>query len=241
MFRTRGDTLTKPALTRRARGRPARNETTGAQVLLTSARQAFACHGFEGASLRAIGKASGVDPALVSHHFGSKEALWVAVVEHIASLAAPMIDMTGKLRLESALGPRDRVVRALELLIDMMIETPDVGMFFSTTATEVGSRLDLLVDRLVRPYHDVFVPLLEDAIDSGDIPEQEPEILFAMMANGISKTVAYSHVLSSFTSLVHKPDGFRAAVLRTATVMLGIPSQTHQARASTSKKAKAKR
>jgi AcrR family transcriptional regulator len=50
-------------------------------AILTAARDAFASRGFDGASLRAIAAAAGVDPALVHHYFGTKEKLFLATVE----------------------------------------------------------------------------------------------------------------------------------------------------------------
>lgn len=171
--------------------------------------------------MREIARASGLDPALVAHHYGSKEALWIAVVDQIADEAAPMVAKATALREMSGLGPRARVEAAASILIDQVFLTPDVGIFFSTAATETGERLNLLIERVVRPFHDVFVPLLIDAIDAGEIPRQDPDIMFMMLVSGISKTVAYSHVLSSFTSLPRRAKDFKRAVLTTALAMLG--------------------
>jgi len=171
--------------------------------------------------VREIARASGVDPALVAHHYGSKEALWIAVVDQIADEAALMNAKTAALREMPGLGPRARAESAVSILIDQVFLTPDVGMFFSTAATETGERLNLLIERVVRPFHDVFVPLLIDAINAGEIPRQDPDILFAMLANGVSKTVAYSHVLAPFSSLPRRPKEFKRVVLTTALAMLG--------------------
>jgi len=204
---------------KRSRGRPACSAIAGSDALLNSARQAFAKRGFEATSVREIARDSGVDPALISHHFGSKEALWIAVVEQIAQHAAPLIDATGKLR-TADLTRRQRVERALAIFIYKVFSDLDIGMFFSTTATEQGDRLDLLTERLLRPYHDVFVPLLVDAIRSGELAPNDPEVLFAMLINAVSKTVSYSHVLSIFSSLPKDPAKFKRAVLVSALSML---------------------
>jgi AcrR family transcriptional regulator len=216
-----GATTSPSSTPRRSRGRPASSDAGGADALLRSARGAFATSGYEATSVREIARASGVDPALVAHHYGSKEALWIAVVDQIADEAAPMVARVTSLREISDLGPRARVETAVSILIDQVFLTPDVGMFFSTAATETGERLNLLIERVVRPFHNVFVPLLIDAIDAGEIPQQNPDIMFMMLANGISKTVAYSHVLSSFTSLPRRAKEFKRAVLATALAMLG--------------------
>lgn len=217
----RADCATTSSTPRRSRGRPSCSDAGGADALLRSARGAFARHGYEATSVREIARASGVDPALVAHHYGSKEALWIAVVDQIAHEAAPMVAKTSALREMSGLGSRARVEGAVSILIDQVFLTPDVGMFFSTAATETGARLNLLIERVVRPFHDVFVPLLIDAINAGEIPRQDPDILFTMLANGISKTVAYSHVLAPFSPLPRRAKEFKRAVLTTALAMLG--------------------
>lgn len=50
------------------------------EAILDAARDAFADRGFDGASIRAIASAAGVDPALVHHYFGAKEQLFLATV-----------------------------------------------------------------------------------------------------------------------------------------------------------------
>jgi AcrR family transcriptional regulator len=59
--------------------RPGESGTRDA--LLEAARRLFAEHGYEGASLRAIAAAAGVDAALVAHFFGSKADLLAAAAE----------------------------------------------------------------------------------------------------------------------------------------------------------------
>lgn len=66
--------------TRRAAGRrPGGPDTRG--EILDAARESFASKGFEGTTLRGVARAAGVDPALVHHYFGGKEALFVAAME----------------------------------------------------------------------------------------------------------------------------------------------------------------
>ena len=59
--------------------RPAGRATRAA--IEEAARALFADRGFDGASVRAIAAAAGVDPALVIRHFGSKEALFLRTVD----------------------------------------------------------------------------------------------------------------------------------------------------------------
>lgn len=193
-------------------------------ALLKSARQVFARLGFEATSVREIARDAGVDPALMTHHFGSKTALWIAVVEQIAEQAVPMIDKTARLR-DADLSPRERVEQAIRIFIDRVFSEPDIGLFFSTAATEQGDRLSFLIERLVRPYHDVLVPLLKAAMTAGELACNDPELLYWMLINAISKTVSYSHVLVPFSSLPQRPAAFKRAVLNTALSLLSAQGE----------------
>jgi AcrR family transcriptional regulator len=67
-----------PVPRRRGR-RPGGADTRSA--LLAAARAEFADRGFDGATVRAIADRAGVDPAMVNHWFGGKEALFTAVMD----------------------------------------------------------------------------------------------------------------------------------------------------------------
>jgi len=62
------------------RGRRPGPSTTRADIL-SAARSLFGTYGYEGTTLRMIGEAAGVDPALVARSFGDKDGLFRAAVE----------------------------------------------------------------------------------------------------------------------------------------------------------------
>jgi AcrR family transcriptional regulator len=65
---------------RRGPGRPA-DGGDRRTAILDSAREQFAAKGYAAASVRAIARGAGVDPALVHHYFGTKEQVFVAAME----------------------------------------------------------------------------------------------------------------------------------------------------------------
>lgn len=72
--------------------RPGGPDTRG--QILEAAREAFADAGFNGATIRAIARRAHVDPALVLHYFGSKEALFNEAIDlpvDITQLAAEVL------------------------------------------------------------------------------------------------------------------------------------------------------
>ncbi len=64
---------------RRPAGRRAGDSGTR-EAIGEAARTQFADHGYHGATIRGIAAAAGVDPALVHHYYGSKEALFAAAM-----------------------------------------------------------------------------------------------------------------------------------------------------------------
>jgi len=67
-----------------ARRRPSGRRTGDSgtrDAILDAARDLFAERGYDGASLRAIAGAAGVDPALIRHFYSDKEHLFAAVID----------------------------------------------------------------------------------------------------------------------------------------------------------------
>ncbi|MEH3141115.1 MAG: TetR family transcriptional regulator [Mycobacterium kyogaense] len=71
--------------------------------ILSAAREAFADKGYAGTTVRAVARAAGVDPALVYHYFGSKDALLDAAtdppqrwLESVAATWATPVDRLGE-------------------------------------------------------------------------------------------------------------------------------------------------
>jgi AcrR family transcriptional regulator len=183
---------------RRGPGRPGKDRPNGALLLLQAGQSAFARHGFEGASLRGIAAAAGVDPALAAHHFGSKEALWEAVIERFALYLAPYIVELRELQTQGQIPIRARIETAFRQLIAAVCGEPESGMLISRISVERGEKLDLLVEKLIRPYHDAFEPLLQEAMRERLIAEQSLEVLYFMLLHAVTMSVSFRHVLGYF-------------------------------------------
>lgn len=98
---------------RRRTGRRAGDSGTRGAIL-ESARQQFAAHGYDNATIRAIAAGAGVDPALVHHFYGTKERLFVSAMQlpvvlsefiaaALASESRPAAVTTGEHMVASAL------------------------------------------------------------------------------------------------------------------------------------------
>jgi AcrR family transcriptional regulator len=77
----------------RRRGRPAGSAAGETRDrILTAAREEFSARGYDRTSVRSIGKAAGVDAALVHHYSGTKEQIFAAAIEVFFAPAADMPD-----------------------------------------------------------------------------------------------------------------------------------------------------
>jgi AcrR family transcriptional regulator len=119
------------------------SDLTAAARIRTAALERFAVDGFAGTSIRTIAKDAGVSPALVLHHFGSKEGLRSACDQYVhdflegafaqAASAGPGTAAEG-LPDFTALGPvihyllrqaTDQSDRAVELVADLIRVTAE--------------------------------------------------------------------------------------------------------------------
>jgi AcrR family transcriptional regulator len=128
--------------------RPAGSGTR--EAILAAASHAFAELGYPRTTLRAVAREAGVDTRLVTHYFGTKQDLFVAVVE---------LPFDPEVVMAAVLGPGpDGVGHRLATFAVGMMETPDArrtmtGLLRAAASEEEAAvRVrDLLVARLLTP------------------------------------------------------------------------------------------
>ncbi|MEC3996471.1 TetR family transcriptional regulator [Actinacidiphila sp. DG2A-62] len=101
---------------RRRAGRPA-GESRTREDILAAARVRFAETGYDRTSLRGVAAAAGVDVALVSHYFGSKQRLFAEAAE------LPVDPAEAVPRVLS--GPREEIGRRLAERVLDVLGTPE--------------------------------------------------------------------------------------------------------------------
>jgi AcrR family transcriptional regulator len=77
---------------------PARKSDTTKAAILAAAREQFALHGYQAATIRGIAAAARIDPAMVMRYYGNKEGLFAAAAEfdlRLPDLAALPRDAAG--------------------------------------------------------------------------------------------------------------------------------------------------
>jgi AcrR family transcriptional regulator len=105
-------------LARQAAGRSGRRpgESGTRAAIQAAARQLFAERGYDRTSMRAVAAAAGVDPALIAHYFGSKQRLFISVVEPLVEPTLVVEQVVG--------GPPEQAGERLAGLVLRALEEP---------------------------------------------------------------------------------------------------------------------
>lgn len=67
-------------------------QSPGEAAILSAGVRLFSEQGFDGVSMRSIAQAAGVSKANIYHHFSSKEALYLAILQASAAETASLVD-----------------------------------------------------------------------------------------------------------------------------------------------------
>lgn len=135
------------------------------RAILDAALDHFARQGFEGASSRRIAQDAGVNHTLISHHFGSKDALWKAVAEDLfAGYEARLSDRADAL---SEVSEAERVRLLLREFVLFSADVPHLHRFMMQANLGDASRLDWLVDRFLMPRHEQECDLVVSGQSAG--------------------------------------------------------------------------
>ena len=101
--------------------RKGRNAETAQADLIKSARREFAEKGFALAGIEAIAEPTGLNKKMIYHYFGSKEGLYIAVLEQ-AYLGIRKMEQALRLR---DLPPLDAIRKLAETTWDYYVANPD--------------------------------------------------------------------------------------------------------------------
>ncbi len=150
--------------------RPGDSRTRDA--IAEAARRQFAELGYPGTTLRGIAKEAGVDTRLVTHYFGSKQALFVSVLELPFDPDSTVVVLMD--------GDRDEVGIRVAHFITGVLSTPSArstitGMLRAAASEDAAAAMlrDVLISRILTP--------LARAI-GGDQPELRASLMGSQIA-----------------------------------------------------------
>ncbi|MCP5181562.1 MAG: CerR family C-terminal domain-containing protein [Pseudomonadales bacterium] len=95
-------------------------------ALVQSAIRLIGLNGYEGVTTRQLAQDAGANVAAISYHFGGKDGLCKAAIDHVVSLVQPRLDFVGAVVAQAReLAGNDpvRQARLLAQIVETMLET----------------------------------------------------------------------------------------------------------------------
>ena len=151
----------------RGAGRPPGDtaESTRAEIL-DAALDAFAADGFEATSVRELTRRLGVSHNLVHHHFGTKQDLWRAALDHgLGTTVSELFALVGK-----GIGgpnPAEVIREGVERAMALLLRRPAVARILADESARPGPRLDYLYERYLKPGVAILRRFLNESRDEG--------------------------------------------------------------------------
>jgi len=141
--------------------------------LLEAAGLVFSEAGYRDATVRDIVTRAGANIAAVNYHFGDKESLYAAVLEHFAHEALHQYPPHGGLSPDAPPGDQLRAfVRAFLLRIFDRGHQAVHGKLMAREMIEPTAALDRIVGQIIRPMYDRLRALVRALAGPGASPRQ---------------------------------------------------------------------
>lgn len=163
-----------------ARGRPRIHDDA---ELLEAAFTAFAEHGYEAMSVRAVAEDLGLSHGALNRRFGGKRAIFEAAMAHgfeqmLAAMAAE----------QAARGePADDLAKLREMIRSFLVVNgarPQFGQLMNLEGLRRTDRLDFIAQRSVAPYALMLSALLRKLQEAGVIYPIPARALFLLVTQG---------------------------------------------------------
>jgi len=139
--------------------------------LLAAGRKLFARRGFDGTSVRAITRAAGANLGAVTYHFGSKRALYSAVLEQGLRPIAERVHEAAR----SDGSGLDRMLRVVEAYFEHFQENPDLPHLLLQELA-AGKKPPPIVVEIVRGVKETIAGLQQAGVADGSVRPGHPAL-----------------------------------------------------------------
>lgn len=185
--------------------------------LLRAATDAFAEHGYEGASLRVIADNAGVSFQLIAYYFGSKEELWVATVDFLYERYLE----TGKgLGFTSSGNLAEQFRNHLRLLLTDALQRPQYRKISIQEYLADSPRYHhVILPKIKHLYDDLALPYFKEVVRLGIVERFTAEEVGLLWSSITQNNIVFSHWIELLLGL---PAGSPKSVERQVDLLFAI-------------------
>ncbi len=174
--------------------------------ILEVAERLFATEGYVGTSVRDIAQTAGVNIAMISYYFGSKEKLLEAVFEMRTQYA---IDQVTAIVENEDLQPLDKVFKLIDNYVDRMVRFQHFHkiMVREQISTKDDTHIGGLIRQTKKKNQGFIKKLIQDGQKKGvfkkniDIP-----LMMVTMIGTVNQLISTQHYYRELNNLVDMPD-----------------------------------
>jgi TetR/AcrR family transcriptional regulator len=148
--------------------------------IIQAALNEFARTGFEAASMRDIAANAATTHGLIRHHFGSKEGVWQAVVNHAVLQYAQALEAQLEQGKRESTDPSEALRRLMRSQLMVSAAQPEVAKLLMCEGVEGGPRLNYILERLIKSQARL-VPLLLAVQKNGHLKQFDPPMFLLFL------------------------------------------------------------
>lgn len=173
------------------------------EVILDAAEQLFAESGFDKTTTRAIATKAGVNIAMLSYYFGSKEKLLYAVLERFSDGLAKVFSHIE----EMYSTPEDRLRNWILAYVDYIFNHPNHARIVYRQVSVSSKKEDIV--KLVSEFNkirNIVLKALNDGMESGQFNQVDAQLAITSITAPVNAIVIESNVMKHRLS-INSPEG----------------------------------
>jgi AcrR family transcriptional regulator len=173
------------ASTSRAGSRVRSPQKRGNEVrekILQAAIECFGAFGFEGTSTRAVAERAGISHTLILYHFGSKEELWIAMMEN--ALGAYTAGVKEILDAGEGRPAAETLRHFIDQFVKLSAGQPQIHRIMTMEGNQETARLQWVIDNFLRDHFTRVRDLIKRGQAEGSVRDCDATRLYYFIIGG---------------------------------------------------------
>lgn len=152
------------------------------EKILHAAIECFGAFGFEGTSTRAVAERAGISHTLILYHFGSKEELWIAMMEN--ALGAYTAGVKDILDTGDDQPAAETLKRFIDKFVRLSAAQPQIHRIMTMEGNQETARLQWVIDHYLRDHFTRIRDLIKRGQAEGSVRDCDAARLYYFIIGG---------------------------------------------------------